>query len=85
MHAIYDWDNWAVAVAKYDKNDDKYHCFSANKCDNCTQMTHKDQNGQWIIVMQVDKKYKHSYTSYDNLSDWWYWGESGECTMTICD
>lgn len=30
LKAIYDWDHWVVAVAKYDKNDDKYHCVSAN-------------------------------------------------------
>ena len=72
-----------MAVAKYDKNDDKYHCVSAARCDNCVHQTHKDQNNQWIIIQMVDKRYSLSYSSYNNISKWDWYTASGDCTDRI--
>ena len=80
---IYPWNNWAVAVADYNKNS----CYNDYRCDDKVSCSYDNaKNGDDIYIVQVPSTWTAPIPSFQNQERWDYWTSYGEmCSAAVKD
>ena len=78
---IYPWNNWAVAVADYNKNS----CYNDYRCDDKVSCSYDSaKNGDDIYIVQVPSTWTAPIPSFQNQERWDYWTSYGEmCSAEV--